>query len=164
VAPSREEHMIAINDLMREVFGRHLRPRHKPHDLELTLGQMHCLHTVERMGSPSMSELSAELLLQPSTVTGLVDVLVQQGLIERSEDPQDRRVVRVQLSVRARRQKEQRHRAMRNRMMALLGDLSDDELVRIHEALGLLHAAAARRAALQESEGNGDNGPAEGRD
>jgi len=145
--------MAAIDDLMREVFGRYLRPRHKPHDPELTLGQLHCLRTIGRMGSPSMSELSGELLLQPSTVTGLVDALVERGLVERREDPQDRRVVRVALSTQGRQQKEHHRRAMRDRLMALLGDLEDGELAQIHDALSLLHAAALRRAEQQGAEG-----------
>ncbi len=155
MAQSREQLMMAIDDLVREVFGEYLRRRQKPPDLDLTLGQLHCLRTIGRMGSPSMSELSSGLQLQPSTVTGLVDALVQQGLVDRRSDPEDRRVVRVRLSAKGQRGRERHRRAMRQRLMELLGDLEDDDLRRIHEALSLLHTAARHRAAGRPGAGVG---------
>ncbi|HMD87796.1 MAG TPA: MarR family transcriptional regulator [Anaerolineaceae bacterium] len=47
---------------------------------------------------PTMGELSAELAVPYSTATRIVDWLVQGGVVERIDDPADRRVVRVQLS------------------------------------------------------------------
>ncbi len=135
--------MAAIDELMRELVGGYLR-RRTPPDIEVTVAQFHCLHTIGRMGSPSMSELSGELRLHPSTVTGLVDGLVEHGLVERQEDPLDRRVVRVELTDKARRKRERHRRAMRQRVMELLGGLGDGDLRSIHEALSILHAAALR--------------------
>ncbi len=142
---SRDRLMTAIDELMREVFGRYLRPKRKPPDLDLTLAQLHCLRMIGRMGSPSMSELSAELYLQPSTTTALVDALVEHGLVQRQEDVEDRRVVRAELTAEGRRRRDSHRRAARQRLMALLGDLEDEELRQIHEALTLLHGAALRR-------------------
>lgn len=144
---SREQLMTAIDDLVRELFGPHLRRRQKPADLDLTLGQLECLRWISALGSPSMSELSQELQLRPSTMTGMIDALVQRGKVERVEDPTDRRVVRVRLTEQARRERESHHEHRRRRLLELLGDLRDEELCQLREALGALHAAAARRAA-----------------
>lgn len=50
-----------------------------------------------------MSELSACLMVTGGNVTGLTDQLVQDGSVERLEDPQDRRVWRVRLTPEGRR-------------------------------------------------------------
>lgn len=46
----------------------------------------------------SQIELSRELIMHRSNVTGLVDRLQARGLVERRDDPRDRRVYRVVLS------------------------------------------------------------------
>ena len=45
-----------------------------------------------------MGELSSELEVPLSTATRIVDGLVQAGMVERVNDPSDRRVVRVGMS------------------------------------------------------------------
>lgn len=49
-------------------------------------------------GPASGQDLAAQLRVALGTVTGIVDRLVAQGLVERGEDPRDRRVRRVSLS------------------------------------------------------------------
>ncbi len=144
---SREELMAGIDDLVRGIFGPHLRRRQRPADLELTIGQLECLRLIGCLGEPSMSELAAELQLRPSTVTGLIDSLVRRGKVERVEDAKDRRVVRVHLSEQGRQEREAHREHRRRQLMALLGDLPDEDLSKLHEALGVLHAAAERRRA-----------------
>lgn len=46
----------------------------------------------------TQAELSRQLLMHPSNVTGLVDRLAQRKLVERRDAPQDRRAWRVVLS------------------------------------------------------------------
>ncbi len=146
MASSREQLMSGIDDLVRGVFGPHLRRRHRLADLDLTMGQMECLRLISQLGSPSMSELAAHLDLRPSTITGLVDGLVQRGKVERCEDAADRRIVRARLTEQGRCERDQHHRCRRRELLGLLGDLADDDLRKLHEALSVLHAAAARRA------------------
>jgi DNA-binding MarR family transcriptional regulator len=50
----------------------------------------------------TMSELSSELNVPMSTATRIVDGLVQGEMVERVPDPNDRRVVRVQMSQKGR--------------------------------------------------------------
>jgi DNA-binding MarR family transcriptional regulator len=46
----------------------------------------------------TMRELAATISMPPSSLTGLVDSLVERGNIERISDPEDRRIVRVRLT------------------------------------------------------------------
>jgi DNA-binding MarR family transcriptional regulator len=93
-----------------------------------------------------MSELSEALQLQPSTVTGLVDALVELELVERRDDPEDRRVVRAALTAKGAQGRESRRRAIRQRLAGLLGEIDDDGLRSIHSALTILHDAATNAA------------------
>lgn len=52
--------------------------------------------------SPSMGELSAELGLPLSSATRLVDWLVASGFVERVDDPNDRRAVRLRMTAKGR--------------------------------------------------------------
>ena len=57
------------------------------------------LYQLQRAGGPlRMSDLADRVLITRPTVTRLVDRLVEQGLVERSQDPSDRRAVLVTLS------------------------------------------------------------------
>lgn len=151
---SRERAMLGIDDLIRRIFGVYLKAGARP-PMDLTVGQMDCMRAIGRMGSPSMSELSRALHLRPSTVTGLVDALVERGTVERLQDPQDRRIVRVQLTPEGRRERDRLRRKRQKRVLELLAHLSDEELAAVHSALGTLDAAAQRLSAADHSHKSG---------
>jgi MarR family 2-MHQ and catechol resistance regulon transcriptional repressor len=61
----------------------------------ISVSQCYSLDALWRSGSLTMGELAAELALEISTMTRVVDHLVEAGLADRQEDPADRRVRRV---------------------------------------------------------------------
>jgi DNA-binding MarR family transcriptional regulator len=69
----------------------------------LTMSQLRLMAALLQSGSLTVGELAEELSVRPPTVTGLTDRLIKQDLIERSSDPADRRVVRVDLTEEGRR-------------------------------------------------------------
>jgi len=154
MAEPREQRVERIADLLHEIVrGLSRGHRHPPGDLDITIGQLHCLKTIRSLGTPSMTDLSDILQLQPSTVTALVDALVERELVERQEDAEDRRVVRVALTTEGKRRGTQHRRARRQRLLELLADIDDRELKRIEGALEVLHAAAVHRAADGDEHG-----------
>ncbi len=140
---AREAIMAEVSELFR-ALGKHLRPRHRPAELDLTLGQLECLHTINRLGSPSMSELSLELDLPPSSLTGTIDRLVAAGRVQREDDPDDRRIVRVRLTEQGRQERELHHQLRGERVMELLSALNDEKLRQLHASLSLIIEAAER--------------------
>ena len=60
--------------------------------LELSPTQCHVLHLIEPGQAMPMSRLARTLSCDASNVTGLVDRLEREGLIERQSSPEDRRV------------------------------------------------------------------------
>ena len=159
------EHLIAaIEDMVRTVFGRYLHRGHRPADIDMTLGQIECLRLIERLGSPSMSQLVDRLQLSPSSVTGLIEALVGRGLVQRVPDERDRRVVRAELTESGHQEREKQREHVSGRLRTLLGDLPDRDIVRLHLALSLLHLAAMERSRQDEDEDEEDGLPAESAD
>ena len=64
-------------------------------DVDLTIQQLKTLLLTVRAGAITAGQISRELRVGFSTVTGLVDRLADQGLVDRGEDPRDRRATRV---------------------------------------------------------------------
>lgn len=143
---SRDERIGNIDDLLRELFGKYLRPPDPPPagELNITMGQMHCLGTIAHLGDPTMSQLAEALGLHPSTVTVLVDGLESHGLARRKPDPRDRRVVRVSETAKGRRNHERHMAMMRGRLIDMLSGVTDGDLTQIESGLLTMHAAARR--------------------
>lgn len=64
----------------------------------LSSGRMGILFRLMRGGDTSLGELAAALDSTPRNITGLVDHLERDGLVERVPDPDDRRSVKARLT------------------------------------------------------------------
>ncbi len=64
----------------------------------LAMPELRVMHALLRAPHRPIGELADELLMKRSTISGMVDRLVQRGLIERSDHPADRRVVLLMLT------------------------------------------------------------------
>jgi DNA-binding MarR family transcriptional regulator len=65
----------------------------------MTVAQLRILLLLHTDGASRMSSIAAKLGIAVSTGTGTIDNLVKKGLVERSADPEDRRVVTCYLSL-----------------------------------------------------------------
>ncbi len=61
-------------------------------DYDLTLQQMRAFAFVLARGQTPISRLAEALGIRPNVATGIIQRLVDRGLLERREDPDDRRV------------------------------------------------------------------------
>jgi DNA-binding MarR family transcriptional regulator len=73
------------------------------HATGLSMAQIHALMYVYHAGESRVAEIGALNEASPAAASQLVERLVRQGLVERSEDPQNRRIKKVRLSERGRR-------------------------------------------------------------
>ncbi|MBP2472520.1 DNA-binding MarR family transcriptional regulator [Crossiella equi] len=64
--------------------------------VNLTMQQLRLLLVVTMQGPRSSQELTQDLKVSPATMTGLVDRLVAHGYVRRREDPNDRRIRRIE--------------------------------------------------------------------
>jgi DNA-binding MarR family transcriptional regulator len=67
-------------------------------DEELTVAQLTTLHLIDDRGSLYASELADALHRSPSTVSRMVEALVQRSWVMRTEDAADRRIKRLALT------------------------------------------------------------------
>ena len=79
---------------------RHVAGWHAPDflGLDVTMSQAKCLYVVALRPGIGMSALAEQLHVGLSSVSGLVDRLVEHGYLERHEDPADRRQQQVLLT------------------------------------------------------------------
>jgi DNA-binding MarR family transcriptional regulator len=68
----------------------------------LTLGRFHVLRVIINCEPVSMGEIHRELQMANSTVTIIVDYLSEAGLVKRKRNPEDRRVVLLEMTVEGR--------------------------------------------------------------
>ncbi len=67
-----------------------------PQEFELILSAL--LVVVRQAAPPTMGEISAELAVPLSTATRIIDWLVRLAFVQRISDPDDRRIVRVEMT------------------------------------------------------------------
>ncbi len=129
-----------------EILMQRLADSHAPEFLEIdiTMPQAKLLYLLGAAGDLHMSELVTRLGVSLSTVSGLVDRIVDHGLATRREDRTDRRQVVVGLTP-AGTTFIDRFRELNARQMRELLDVMDDaDLALFREALAALERAASR--------------------
>ena len=137
----REQIIETIADTLPEIIRRILesRPLHRG-EFDITLAQMRAMGAIGSQGACTMGELAGRLGISLSAATGLADRLVQQGMIERKPDPQDRRIVRVETSKSGQRAHAAMHKEKQRMMAAALERVTRSDLERMAESLALLRA------------------------
>jgi DNA-binding MarR family transcriptional regulator len=100
----------------------------------------------------SMNELSRTLGLANSTMTRMVENLVARGLVRRTEDDQDRRIVRVALTAEGRKLQGSLKEARREIQRLILSGIRVEDRTTVLEVLEKLNAASekAMRACCAE--------------
>jgi DNA-binding MarR family transcriptional regulator len=111
-------------------------------DVDLTIQQVKTLLLIVREGSVTAGQISRQLRVGFSTVTGLVDRLAEQGLIERGEDPRDRRATRVIPTDAGRALVEELYSYRRDGLSRVLDRVSTEALAQYATGLAALEAAA----------------------
>jgi DNA-binding MarR family transcriptional regulator len=90
-----------------------------------------------------MRELSRLLMVTGGNVTGLADRLADEGLIERRDDPRDRRAYSVSLTAKGREQFRVMAREHEQWVTSLFAALQPQELQQLWDLLGKLKQASA---------------------
>jgi DNA-binding MarR family transcriptional regulator len=111
----------------------------------LSLTAAATLTTLERSGPRRLTELAADEGVTQPAMTQLVGRLEASGLVERSADPEDGRVVRVQLTAAGRDLIARRRAARAERLSGLLAALSPADQEALAAALPAINALASAR-------------------
>jgi DNA-binding MarR family transcriptional regulator len=138
-----------------EALMQRVTEMHAPEFLEVAISmpQAKTLYLIAAAGELHMSELVARLGVSLSTVSGLVDRLVDAGWVVRRDDPADRRQVMVAITPDGADFLDRFRELGSHQLRRLLVRLDDPDLALVGRALGVLRVAvdqmvAADRAAL----------------
>lgn len=123
---------------------------------DTTLPRFDILAQLERHDGPmSMGELSKRLMVSNGNVTGLIERLAGEGLVDRTPSPDDRRVQMVSLTKKGAESFSDMAKNHRNWVGNMMSDLSTDEMNKLYDLLARLKEsilAAERKNSLEAAE------------
>ena len=130
---------VRIIRLMKQIFhsvkknlGNEFRP------INLTGPQGMLMGTLGHKGKMKISELSHELGLSNSTVSGMIDRLEKQGMVERIRSSDDRRVVYVDATPEFKKCSKEHFKKMEQKIAAMMNRATQEELDKVLEAFEIL--------------------------
>ena len=100
-----------------------------------------------------MSQLSKQLMVTTANVTGLTDELERDALVQRENDPSDRRAWRVRLTTKGRRLFEKMASEHEQWILELFGGLDGKTVQQLHQGLGQLRVQMMQLDRLDKTEG-----------
>ena len=154
--PTRQRLMAEILDLNREIMREiHRGIPHEWLETEVTMPQFKTLMVLYGMDQATMGDLAEALGTGVSTVTGIVDRLVEHGLVQRMENPRDRRVVVGRPTPAGVALVDRLLGAAREQMTRILERLGPDDIRLVAESTRLIHQSAL---VVRSSSGNASNG------
>lgn len=134
--PRREAalRLVETSRLLRAVVEQRLRPH------GMTRAQFSTLARLDRQDGLSQNEVAEALEVQPIAMVRLVDQLSAEGLVERRNDPADRRVNRLHITEAGRRRVRDLDCFKEAMGVELFAGFSEAEILRLLEVFDGLHA------------------------
>ena len=95
---SKDDRLIYLIFTAQHRLRMHIRDQLTAAGVKITLEQAGILFLLKAEDGQAMSQLSRLLLLDNSTVTGLIDRLEKSGFVLRKADPKDRRIFLIHIT------------------------------------------------------------------
>ena len=131
--PELEARLIrTVPRLMRHLLAH---ARRRPAWSEMTYQQYNVLRIIDGEGPTLQAEIARRLIVSAPVVTRLASALVEAGLIERGEDPNDRRAVILHLSDEGRRRSRQMRKELLAAAVELLEPLPEEQRSAVAQAI-----------------------------
>lgn len=105
---------------------------------EMSLETYYCLETLKLSGTITMTEMSQRLKVPKQQVTKLVDNLSEHQFVERVYDEEDRRVIRIRLTLRAEKYLDEYYLKNTAFIQSLEEQLTEEELIKLNQAVLIL--------------------------
>ena len=133
--------LLTCTNLLEGEIRRRLRQ-----EFATTLPRFDLLAQLDRTsGGLTLTELSNRMMVSNGNLTGLVDRLVGNNLVERLPDPDDGRSTRVALTTLGKKHFEAMTPAHESWINGMLEGLDNDDIGHLHDLLGKLKKSASPR-------------------
>jgi len=130
---SRIEEMLTaikrIVSLIKQNFERDFKKMH------VTQSQILVMRVLNQYGDMKISDISRELDLSNSTVSGIIDRLVEKKIVKRKRSEEDRRIVMISLAEEYRQPVKKQLNAFANKMRRALSTTTEEDLDSIMQGL-----------------------------
>jgi DNA-binding MarR family transcriptional regulator len=138
--------VVAIVQLMKKLTGK-IKHEIGCHfkELNLTGPQGMLIGTLFHHGEMKVSELSEKLGLSNSTVSGILDRLEKQGLVERIRSKDDRRVVYINVTDEFKKQSKKQFEEISQIIEQMINKATPEELDKILEGMETLKTVVERQ-------------------
>jgi DNA-binding MarR family transcriptional regulator len=115
-------------------------------DMHLSMGMYHLLvlHVLTEKGDQTVNEVGQILAISKSQMTFATNRLIDLGLINRQLDDEDRRKIRIGLTLRGRWVIEELTKNIQKEMTRLLNDLSEVDIISLESGLQILDHISER--------------------
>ena len=98
---------------------------------DINPAQIFILFALKGMGRSTMSSIAEEVAVSNQQLTKLVDELVQKGLVERSKDPDNRRLVLINLTNKAEEYLTGKHHELIGELIPVFQKFSSEDLTQL---------------------------------
>lgn len=107
----------------------------KTEKLNITMSEMNIIGAIGRGSNPTISEIGESLNISLPSVTDGVNRMVKKGLVKKSRDEKDARIVRTGLTREGKRLYSYQKYYLRSTVRAIVADFSEEELVLLRRAV-----------------------------
>lgn len=129
---------------------------------DLTMAQLRALLTVAHRGPLAVGQLGGILGVGKPTASLLIDALVGHNLVERNEDPVDRRRTLVRISQRGRELVDEARQGRQERLLGWLAELDETDLLALARGLRALLAVASAASRAESADPHRDLSASQG--
>ena len=116
-----------------------------------SMSQLGTLMVIHRKGSSAVSDIGEEMGISNPAASQMLDRLVQEGLILRTEDPTDRRVKQVQMTEKGLKILHGNLQARQSWLPELANNLTEEEKELISQALDIMIKKAPDMGNIQDA-------------
>lgn len=134
-------HIISLIFKNSRLIREHLR-KEKKHPDPFSILRLEVLRYVSERKNPLMKEIADYFCITPPSATSLVNSLVKSGTLQRIEDKNDRRIIRLSITQKGKQEIKKRFREINNNMKNVLARLNlreQKELIKILEKLSKIY-------------------------
>lgn len=86
-------------------------------------------------GPSSISQVAKDLGISKPNMTPIIDNLIMENLVNRYDDPNDRRIKIIEATTKANELIEKRHELMKDKISEKVSSLSDEDLIELNDVV-----------------------------
>ncbi|MBW1800948.1 MAG: MarR family transcriptional regulator [Deltaproteobacteria bacterium] len=130
-----------------EGYNRHLENKY-----DISASQLFCILALYEDGPLPPSRIAKRIMVNTSSVTGIIDRLEVKHLVERTRISHDRRIITISLTEAGKRLAETANSEMKNEFMIILRRFDSDDVERIISAVnGLVDLIHSENLKIKEA-------------